>query len=59
MEIVISWKIFPNTCSHWLLLGHMTSNNETAFRQNLWVGMMSEGNSALQPMNVDQQPLLQ
>ena len=60
MEIVISWKIFPTTCSHWLLPGHMTSNNETASLQNLWAGniaksMMSEGNSALLPTNVDQQ----
>ena len=58
MEIVISWKIFPNTCSHWLLPGHMTSNNETASWQNLWAGniaksIMLEGNSALQPTNVD------
>ena len=38
--------------SHWLLRGHMTSNNETVSRQNLWAGniaksMTSEGNSAL------------
>ena len=38
----------------------MTSNNETASLQNLWAGniaksMMSEGNSALLPTNVDQQ----
>ena len=42
----------------------MTSNNETASWQNAWVGniaksMMSEGNSTLRPMNVDQQPPLQ
>ena len=64
MEIVISWKIVPNTSSHWLLPGHMTSNNETASWQNLWAGniaksMMSEADSALQPTNVDRQPPLQ
>ena len=42
----------------------MTSNNETASWQNAWAGniaksMMSEGNSTLRPMNVDQQPPLQ
>ena len=31
-----------NVRSHWLLLGHMTSNNETAFRQNLWAGKITK-----------------
>ena len=34
-----SWKFFPNsTCCHWLLQGHMTSNNETVSHQNLGEG---------------------
>ena len=38
--------------SHWFLRDHMTSNNETVSRQNLWAGniaksMTSQGNSAL------------
>ena len=34
--MLYSWKFFPNnTRSHWLLLGHTTSNNETASRENL------------------------
>ena len=46
------WKFLPsNMRSHWLLRGHMTSNNETVSRQNLWAGkieksMTSEGNRA-------------
>ena len=50
-HFVIYWEIFPNSArSHWLLWGHMTSNNETVFCQNLWAGniaksMTSEGNS--------------
>ena len=49
-HFVIYWEIFPNRArSHWLLWGHMTSNNETVFCQNLWAGkiaksMTSEGN---------------
>ena len=56
---VYSWKFFPNSArSHWLLQGHMTSNNETVSRQNLCAGhiarsMTSGGNSALLPANVD------
>ena len=47
-----SWKFPPNNVrSHWLLRGHMTSNNETVSRQNLLEGkieksMTSEGSSA-------------
>ena len=26
---------------HWLLRGHMTSNSETVFRQNLWAGKIA------------------
>ena len=42
----------------------MTSNNEDVSRQNLWAGniaksMTSEGNSALEPVNVDRRPQLQ
>ena len=54
-----TWK-FPNSaCCHWLLRGHMKSNNETVSCQNLGVGniaksMKSEGNSTLLPANVDQ-----
>ena len=37
--LLYSWKFFPNRAhSHWLLGGHMTSNNETVSCQNLWVG---------------------
>ena len=48
-----SWKFFPNSAhSHWLLRGHMTSNNETVFPQNFGVGniaksVTSKGNSVL------------
>ena len=50
--------------SHWLLRGHMTSNNETVSRQNLSAGnlaksMTPKANSALLPVNVTQRPLLQ
>ena len=36
-EILLhSWKFLPNSVrSHWLLRGHMTSNNKTVSRQNL------------------------
>ena len=50
---------FPKSAHpHWLLRGHMTSNIETASRENLWAGniaksMTSQGNSALLPANVD------
>ena len=42
----------------------MKSNNETVSRQNLRAGniaksMTSEGNSALLPANVDEQPVFQ
>ena len=55
-----SWKFFPDsTRSHWLLWGHMTSNNRTSSRQNLWEGnnaksVTLEGNRALLPVNADQ-----
>ena len=55
----IAWNFFPNRArSHWLLWGHLTSNNEsTVSRENLWAGnvaktLTSEGNSALLPTNV-------
>ena len=63
--MLYSWKLFPNSAhSHWLLQGHMTSNNETVSRQNLCAGhiarsMTSEGKSALLPANVDRRPPLQ
>ena len=64
-EILLhSWKFLPNSVrSHWLLRGHMTSNNKTVSRQNLSAGnvaksMMSEGNSALLPEDVDRRPQL-
>ena len=50
---------FNSTHSHWLLQGHMTSNNKAVSRQNRRAGniaksmIMSEGNSALLPTNVD------
>ena len=62
---VYSWKFFPKSArSHWLLQGHITSNNETVSRQNLCAGhiarsVTSEGNSALLPANVDRRPPLQ
>ena len=64
-EVLYSWKFFPYSArSHWLLRGHMTSNNETVSRQKLWAGniaksMTSERHSALLPSNVDRRPLLQ
>ena len=60
--LLYSWKFFPSSaCFHWLLRGHMTSNNETVSRHNLWAGniaksMTSEGKSALLPANVDARP---
>ena len=60
LVLLYSWKFFPTSaCSHCLLRQHMTSNNETISRQNLWAGniaksMMLEGNSAMLPANVDQ-----
>ena len=63
--LLYSWKFFPNSArSHWVLRGHMTSNNETVSRQNLWAGnitktMTSEGKSALLPASVDRRPPLQ
>ena len=47
-----------------LIRGHMTSNNKTVSRRNLWAGniaksMTSEGNSALLPANVDRRSQLQ
>ena len=35
-ELFYSWKFVPFSArSHWLLRGHMTSNNEAVSRQNL------------------------
>ena len=65
MLLLYSWNFFPNSArSHWLIPGHMISNNETVSHQNLWAGniaksMTSEGNSALEPVNVDRRPQLQ
>ena len=61
----IAGSFFANsTRSHWLLRGHMTSNNETVSRRNIWAGniaksMTSECNSALLPANVDRWAPLQ
>ena len=58
LKLLHSRKFLPNSAgSHWLLRGHMTSNNETVSRQNLWAGnvaksMTSESNSARLPANV-------
>ena len=54
----VAGNVFPT------VQGHMTSNNETVSHQNLWAGniaksMMSEGNSALLPTNVDWRPTFQ
>ena len=64
--LFLAWNFFPNRArSHWLLWGHLTSNNEsTVSRQNLWAGnvaksLTSEGNSALLPTNVYPRLLLQ
>ena len=57
--LLCRWKFFLNSaCSHRLLWCLMTSNNEAVSCQNLWAGnnaksMMSEGNSAMLPVNVD------
>ena len=32
---ILTFPNGKNTCSRWLLLGHMTSNNETVSRQNI------------------------
>ena len=59
MVLLFCWKFLPNsTYSHWLLQGHMISNNETVSGKNLWAGniaksMTPEGNSTLLPVNVD------
>ena len=38
-----SWKFLPNNArSHRLLQGHMTSNKETVYRQNLWAGKIKK-----------------
>ena len=58
-------SFFANSArSQWLLRGHMTSNNETVSRRNIWAGniaksMTSECNSALLPANVDRRAPLQ
>ena len=63
-EKELCWKLFPNSARpHWLLQGHMISNNETVSRQNLWAGkieksMTSEGKNVLFPANFDRRPLL-
>ena len=34
--LLYRWKFLPNiVCSHWLLRGHMISNNKTVSHQNL------------------------
>ena len=61
----VAGNFFPNSArSHWSIRGHMTSNNETFSRQNLWAGnvaksMTSEGNSARLPAKVNRWPPLQ
>ena len=36
VALFYNWKFLLNSVrSHWLLRGHMTSNNETVSRQNL------------------------
>ena len=41
--LLYSWKFFPNSARfHWLLRGHMKSNNETVSWQNLSVGNISK-----------------
>ena len=71
----IAGNFSNNVRSHWLLLGHMTSNNERAFfkiseqaklqknnykkRNNIVKSMTSKSKSALLPANVDWWPFLQ
>ena len=43
IRYIYSWKFFPNSMgSHWLLRGHITSNNETVSRQNLSAGNLAK-----------------
>ena len=56
-QLLYSWKFLPNS-AHWLLRGHMTSNNETLARA-LQKSMTSEGNRKLLTANVDLRPPLQ
>ena len=54
-ELLYSWYFFRFSAPiHWLVHGHMTSNNETVSRQMSWAGniaktMTSSGNSSLLP----------
>ena len=56
----IAGNFFPTACAligYFEVTWHMTSNNETVSRQNLWAGnaaksMTSEGNSARSPADV-------
>ena len=56
----IAGNFFPTACAligYFKVTWHMTSNNETVSRQNLWAdnvakSMTSEGNSARSPANV-------
>ena len=41
--LLYGWKFPPNNmCSHCLLQGHVTSNNEMVFHQNLWPGNIAK-----------------
>ena len=43
ISLSYSWKFLPNSAhSHWLLQGHVTSNNETVFHQNLGAGNITK-----------------
>ena len=43
ISLLYSWKFLPNSAhSHWLLWGHMTSNNETVSYQNLWAANITK-----------------
>ena len=64
--LLYSCKFLLNsTRFHWLLWGHMTSNNETVSCQNLWAGNVAKNLwhhrvtiQWLLPVSVDQWPLL-
>ena len=58
------WNFFPNSArSHWLLRGHMTSDNETVSRQKSLSGQHCKiydvrGQQCTVPANVDRRPPL-
>ena len=53
-QLLYSWKFFPNNArSHWLLRGHVTSNNETVSRQ-----IAAKSMTVTVLPNVDRRPLL-